>query len=138
MKKPESFTNEEIVFIKELKNRDYSNNSMSTNSTIQEKTEFDLIKKKLKYWAEFINFKYAEKYGFFEVCYPTGNPIQYNTKNLKTLWSGIFRGSENKQYGAQISIVINSDMECLDVGFYFGSAAGHDLNLNKDNIMRII
>ena len=58
----------------------------------------------------------------------TGNAIAIGGTNFKRVWSGIFKGAENKQYAAQISFVMNPNEACLDVGFYFGRASGHSFD----------
>lgn len=37
-------------------------------------------------------------------------------------WATLYKGSDRKQYAAQITIGIDVEAECLDVGFYFGKA----------------
>jgi len=74
--------------------------------------------------------------GIFKSERSTGNPISYHG-NLRRVWSGIYKGTNNKQYAAQISFVINIKEKCLDVGFYFGRAGTFNVkNEIKQKLLR--
>lgn len=131
---------DDIILIKKLKARKYAKNSMMSSCTKYEKEHFDLVKAKLKGIASFFAGKY-EAYGPFEYSANTGNPLSIGGKKLNRVWSGIFKGAQNKQYAAQISFVIDPDDACLNVGFYFGRMSSHvklkENELLKNNLFRI-
>jgi hypothetical protein len=91
--------------------------------------EFKEFKNRMQALSNLYKNKYDKIAGVFESERATGNPISYHGK-LRRVWSGIYKGSENKQYSAQISFVINTKDRSLDVGFYFGRASS--LNINKE------
>lgn len=121
------FTIAELNSIVDFSQRAFTGNTFLSNATLPEKEVLTAVNRKLRIWSEHIAHLYGNSHGPFEVGFPTGNPIQYNSTRIKTLWSGVFKGNANKQYAAQISIVVNPNSPCLDVGFYFGAAASHDL-----------
>ncbi|WP_221177626.1 DUF3883 domain-containing protein [Kaistella daneshvariae] len=123
----------ELHLIHELSNRDYVNNSMAYNSSLREREEFKAIKKKLKAIAEGYKNKYNDEFGSFTTSASSGNPIKFNKAKLNRVWSGIFKGANNKQYAAQISFVVDEKNKALDIGFFFGRAAsrGKSPDLNR-------
>lgn len=121
----EQLTRSDLLLVNNLSQRTYSDNQLLSNATEEEKEQLDRIKKKLKVLAKFFSEKYENSYGPFETSVVTGNDIAIGGTRFKRIWSGIFKGGENKQYAAQISFVLNSNETCLDVGFYFGRASGH-------------
>ena len=124
-------TKKDLEFIAELSSRAYKNNTLKSNSTEEERETLKNVKSKLKAIADTFKEKLDNSYGKFEVSVTTGNPITFGRNKLGRLWSGIFKGAENKQYSAQISFVINPVNTSLDVGFYFGKAASRDLDKQK-------
>jgi len=92
------------------------------------------LQEKLKEISDFIKTIYDNNYGIFVSDRSKGNPVGRGG-NLRRVWSGVFKGSVNKQYAAQISIVINTDRECLDVGFYFGRASAQEMDASKRAIL---
>jgi hypothetical protein len=120
-----SILKEDIDLIAEL---DVRYHTLTMNGIVPEskKREFDNIKKKLRSISDFFKQRYDSEYGTFISEQATGNPVGRGG-NLRRVWSGIFKGSRNKQYAAQISFVINTKEKCLDVGLYFGRASSHQL-----------
>lgn len=124
----EQITKADLLLVNELSSRTYSGNRLLSNASEQEKAQLKTIKLKLKEIAKFFANKYNDIYGPFETSVATGNDIAIGGSNFKRIWSGIFKGAENKQYASQISFVMNPNESCLDVGFYFGRASGHSRN----------
>ena len=125
----EQITTADLKFIQDLSVRKYSNNTLLSNATKEEKEHFIHIKKKLKALALLFKEKYNQLYGDFTPVVSSGNPLTRGGQ-LNYLWSAFFKGATNKQYAAQISFVINTKdtkKPCLDVGFYFGGASAHSL-----------
>lgn len=122
---------DDLLLINNLSRRVYSNNSILSNATGQENEHLKEIIKNLRDIAQYFQQRYNDAYGPFESSVTTGNPIAIRGVNLKRIWSGVFKGAANKQYAAQISFVLNPHEPCLDVGFYFGSAAGHKLTVEQ-------
>ena len=120
----ESLTMQDILLVKNLKDRKYANNTMSSNSSQQEREEFKKVRYKLRDIAASFAHKYEVSYGPFKSDYTHGNPLTRGG-TLNNVWSVIYKGAPNKQYAAQISFVINTYEECIDVGFYFGRASSH-------------
>jgi hypothetical protein len=124
----EQLTKSDLLLINNLSNRTYSDNQLLSSANKDEKEQLDNVKKKLKELATYFSEKYKNSYGPFETSVVTGNDIAIGGTRFKRIWSGIFKGAENKQYAAQISFVLNPNETCLDVGFYFGRASGHSRN----------
>ena len=124
----DQITKADLLLVNELSSRTYSGNRLLSNASEQEKAQLKIIKLKLKEIAKFFASKYNSIYGPFETSVATGNDIAIGGSNFKRIWSGIFKGAENKQYASQISFVMNPNESCLDVGFYFGRASGHSRN----------
>jgi hypothetical protein len=117
----------DLILINNLSSRTYSNNQLSSNASKEEEDGLRDVKKKLRAIAEHFDKKLRADFGPFEVSVTTGNPMAIGGNKMKRIWSGIFKGGENKQYSAQISFVMNPTRRCLDVGFYFGRAAAHSI-----------
>jgi len=109
---------------------------MAGSVSREDKKNFDDIRARLKTMAKFFKQRYDKEYGVFLFDISKGNPVERNNR-LKRVWSGIFKGSDNKQYGAQISFVIDPRYEFLDVGFYFGRASGHSKKGKEENPKRV-
>lgn len=124
----QSITKGDLLLINNLSKHTYTNNQLLSKANEAEKKQLDRIKQKLKEIAFFFSEKYQNAYGPFETSVVTGNDIAIGGTRFKRIWSGIFKGAENKQYAAQISFVLNPNETCLDVGFYFGRAQGHSKN----------
>ena len=129
----EVITKEDLILINELSSRSYSGNRLLSNASNNEKSHLAEIKRKLKTIAEYYSKHYSESYGEFDTSVSTGNDIAIGGTSFKRIWSGIFKGAENKQYAAQISFVMDPIKPCLNVGFYFGRASGHSLNKTQRN-----
>lgn len=123
----ESITIEDLILINNLSSRIYSDNKFSSNGSDTERIHLRKLTLKLKNIADFFSYKYNLSHGPFVSSVSTGNPIAIGGKKFKRVWSGIFKGNINKQYAAQISFVMNPIERCLDVGFYFGRASGHNV-----------
>lgn len=119
-----SITDSDIQLVNLLQSRVYKKNSLLSNASEEEKEALNNLIRRLKGMAEYFGQKYNNEYGPFEVSVTSGNHIQFGGTKLKRIWSGIFKGASNKQYATQISFVVNPYDNCLDVGFYFGRAAG--------------
>lgn len=124
----EQITRADLELVNKLSKRTFTGNQLLSNASIEEKEQLKEIKRKLKSLAVYFSEKYKTSYGPFETSVATGNDIAIGGTKFKRIWSGIFKGAENKQYAAQISFVFNEDEPCLDVGFYFGRASGHGRN----------
>lgn len=128
-------TIKDFNLINELSSRSYSENSMSTNSSVEERISFKSFKQKLKSIAEDYKNQYYNDFGPFTSGASSGNPIKFNGTKINRVWSGIFKGASNKQYSAQISFVVNEKKKCIDVGFYFGRAASRGKSTDKDRLI---
>ncbi|OCB71211.1 hypothetical protein B0A79_22730 [Flavobacterium piscis] len=113
----------ELEFINDLSKRSYTGNTMNSNSSEEERIKFRLFKKKLKSLAEYFKNQFNDEFGEFTFNASSGNPIKFNGTKLNRVWSGIFKGAQNKQYSAQISFVVNEQNKSIDLGFYFGRAS---------------
>ncbi len=102
-----------------------------SSATQAEKNHLDNILPKLKTLTEYFSEKYNLAYGPFEISVTSGNAIAMGGTKFKRVWAGLFKGAPNKQYAAQISFVMNPRDICLDVGFYFGGAAGRSINATE-------
>lgn len=126
-------TKEDLDLINTLSSRNYTDNRMISNASSSEIEQFNLIKNKLKQIANDLKSKYESDYGNLELSVSAGNPIAIGGVRLNRLWSGLFKGATNKQYSAQISFVMNPQLPCLDVGFYFGRASARNLSKSQKN-----
>ena len=70
--------------------------------------------------------KYNVEYGNFQIATSSGNPLSRGGV-VNRPWATLYKGSDRKQYAAQITIGIDADAGCLDVGFYFGKASSHNI-----------
>lgn len=131
----EQITRSDLELINKLSKRTFSGNKLLSNASASEKEQLTSIKNKLKGLANYFSEKYKDSYGPFETSVATGNDIAIGGTKFKRIWSGVFKGAENKQYAAQISFVFNPTEACLDVGFYFGRASGHSRNKEERNIL---
>ena len=131
-----SITSADLALIKKLGEIKYTGVTMAGSVSKGDKKNFDDVRSRLKAMAEFFKERYDKEYGVFLSAISKGNPVERNNR-LKRVWSGIFKGSDNKQYGAQISFVIDPRHEFLDVGFYFGRASGHSKKGKKENPKRL-
>lgn len=126
-----NITKDDLDLITDLSTRKFEGNSMSSNTTKEEKKQFDTIKENLKTIAVTFKERLDNSYGKLEVSVTTGNPLIRGANKLGRVWSGIFKGTEEKQYSAQISFVIDASKSCLNVGFYFGRASSHSFPVEK-------
>ncbi|MPL96260.1 hypothetical protein SDC9_42435 [bioreactor metagenome] len=124
----EPITTDDLVLINNLSARVYNGNRLLSNATDEENEHFRRVKNKLRVIADFFSNRYSQQYGPFDISVTSGNPIQPGGTRFGRVWSGIFKGAENKQYAAQISFVLNPTEACLDVGFYFGRAQGRNID----------
>jgi hypothetical protein len=120
----------DIALAKELNSKAYPDLTMKGVVSIKENEALKDLQHRLKNIADFFKARYDEEYGTFQSDRASGNPIG-RTGKLRRIWSGVFKGTENKQYAAQISFVINTEDSCLDVGFYFGRASAQDMKKDK-------
>ncbi|MDR2040585.1 MAG: DUF3883 domain-containing protein [Bacteroidales bacterium] len=126
----EALTKNDLKLINELSSRNYTSLSLSSNSSEEERHQFKNIKEKLKKIANYFSDKY-KLYGPFQTnVSPEANPMSRGN-TLNYVWSTFFKGTKNKQYSAQISFVIDKQVSCLNIGFYFGSASAHSLHIKE-------
>jgi hypothetical protein len=115
-----------IDLVKTLGSTSYTGLSMKGIAPLSDINALKDLQKRLKEIADFFKARYDKDYGVFEAERTTGNPVG-RTGKLRRVWSGVYKGTYNKQYSAQISFVINTPENCLDVGFYFGRASAQDM-----------
>lgn len=127
----EAITKKDLELINSLSKREYKDNTLLSNASEEEKQYLTKIRNKLKILTEYFAHKYNSSYGPFETSVSSGNPLAIGGKRLNRVWSGMFKGTSNKQYSAQISFVMNPSEICLDVGFCFGRASGHSHGKKK-------
>lgn len=119
----EPLTRNDLTLINDLSGRTYTNFTLSSNTTQNERDRFNRVKNKLLRIAEFFASRYDAIYGPFTTSVsPEANPLNRQSK-FHNVWSTFFKGATNKQYAAQISFVIDRETPCLNVGFYFGRAS---------------
>lgn len=123
-------TAEDLSFVTRLNALHYKTKGMKATVPELEIKRLLSIRKQLLKISNFYRDKYGSEYGAFGSEMSSGNPVGRNGK-LHRVWAGIYKGSENKQYAAQISFVINTTNQCLDVGFYFGRASAIQLSKQK-------
>lgn len=121
----------DLELINTLSSRTYTSNTLMSNATKEEKANLKHLKLKLKRLAQFFANKYSEDYGPFKVSISSGNDITIGGTKFGRIWSGFYKGAENKQYAAQISFVMNPSEPCIDVGFFFGRASTHNKNYEE-------
>lgn len=122
-------TYNDYTFLQDLCQRNYTNNSMLSMASKKEHDRYIGIQTTLKkltyeFWKEFFNSDTAIKRSG-----STGNPLHRSGK-LKWPWSCVYKGN-NKQYGAQISIIFEPSQDCMKVGFFFGGASRHNLSMKE-------
>lgn len=96
----------------------------------QKQREFKMLKDKMQALSDYYQANYDNSAGPFKSERTKGNPISHRGK-LRRVWSGLFKGAENKQYSVQISFVVNANAKCLDVGIYFGRASAMRISKEK-------
>jgi len=121
-------TSSDITLVKRLDTITYHKLTMNGEVSKEDQSTLADLKNRLKRISDNFKGKYDQQYGIFRSEQARGNPIG-RSKRLRKVWSGIYKGTSNKQYSAQISFVINTINDCLDVGFYFGRASSHQLSL---------
>lgn len=127
----DSITLNDLELINQLCGRTYSGNRLLSNASEEEHAQLTAIKRKLRAIADFFANKYGQEFGAFITGISSGNPIAIGGTKFNNVWSGLFKGAENKQYSAQISFVMNRQETCLNVGFYFGAASAHNLSADE-------
>jgi len=120
-------TREDIALVTQLSLPHYESLSLKPSVPDYQREELIELRHRLLKLSDFFKRKYDREYGAFMSENSTGNPVGRDGK-LRRVWSGIFKGSENKQYSAQINFVINANRNCLDVGFYFGRVSAFGLD----------
>ena len=116
----------DIELVKILNSTTYPKLTMKGSVSDKNILALKALQTRLKNLSDFFKKKYDPDYGIFKSARASGNPVG-RTGILRRVWSGIYKGTYNKQYSAQISFVINTEDECLDVGFYFGRASSQDM-----------
>jgi hypothetical protein len=119
---------DDCILVNELSARHFTGNTMRSAASDEERERFLGLRKRLKFLANEYRQKYLNDYNDLEVSVSTGNPIAIGGNSLNRIWSGIYKGSTNKQYSAQISFVLDPNNPCLNIGFYFGRASAHNLS----------
>ena len=112
---------DDIAQVKKLKATKYANNSMGRDGE-----HIKAIRHKLRAIVTQLHEKYNVGYGNFHIATSSGNPLSRGG-GVNRPWATLYKGSDRKQYAAQITIGIDADAGCLDVGFYFGKASSHDI-----------
>lgn len=113
-----SISKSDIELVRKLSSRRYPKSMKGIISSDDDRS-FKGLKEKLKLISDTVKSQYNAFYGPFISERSKGNPVN-RAGVLRRVWSGVYKGSLNKQYAAQISIVINIEAGGLDVGFYFG------------------
>ena len=113
----------DIAIVKKLKAKKYANNSMGRDGEY-----IKAIRNKLRAIVSQLFEKFNAEYGDFQIATSSGNPLSRGGV-VNRPWATLYKGSDRKQYAAQITIGIDADADagCLDVGFYFGKASSHDI-----------
>ncbi|WP_143305826.1 DUF3883 domain-containing protein [Chitinophaga vietnamensis] len=126
-------TDKDIVLVEKLSKAHYPTKGLIATVPRNEISELLELRRRLKAMSDFFKQKYDNDFGIFRSEHSTGNPVGRGG-NLRRAWSGIFKGSDNKQYAAQISFVIDGKKGCMDVGFYFGRASAFRMKKDVRNI----
>lgn len=122
MKSPDSALEySDIVLVKKLRAKKYANNSMGRDGEF-----IRTVRRKLRTIVAQLYEKFNAVYGDFQIATSSGNPLSRGGV-INRPWATLYKGSNRKQYAAQITIGIDAEAECLDVGFYFGKASSHDI-----------
>lgn len=116
---------DDIAIVKKLKAKKYANNSMGRDGE-----HIKAIRHKLRAIVTQLYEKYNVEYGSLQIATSSGNPLSRGGV-VNRPWATLYKGSDRKQYAAQITIGIDADAGCLDVGFYFGKASSHDIVGNE-------
>lgn len=124
-------THDDCQLVNDLSRRTYSGNKLLSAATTEERDRLIDLRRRLKHIATNFATRYDPDYGKLDVSVSTGNPIAIGGQSLNRVWSGIFKGAENKQYSAQVSFVLDPEKPCLNVGFYFGRASAHSLSIGE-------
>jgi hypothetical protein len=136
-----NITTKDISLVKALSSNRYPSKGLKETVPIQERNDLLALRRRLRKLSDFFKEKYDDEYGRFLSENSTGNPVG-RAGELRRVWSGIFKGSQNKQYAAQISFVVNTINESLDVGLYFGRTSAIGLRevereLLENELLRI-
>ncbi|TNE55662.1 MAG: DUF3883 domain-containing protein [Bacteroidetes bacterium] len=131
----ENITRSDLELVNQLCQRTYSGNRLLSNANTEEHSQLTSIKRKLRVIADFFATKYGLDFGPFTTGISSGNPIAIGGTRFNNIWSGLFKGAENKQYSAQISFVMDRLEPCLNVGFYFGAASAHNFSADERQIL---
>ncbi|RXK86006.1 DUF3883 domain-containing protein [Filimonas effusa] len=123
-------TKKDIALVEKLSKEHYPTKGLNTSVPKNEINELLELRRRLKVMSDFFKQKYEQDFGVLRSEHSTGNPVGRGG-GLRRVWSGIFKGSDNKQYAAQISFVIDGLNGSLDVGFYFGRASSFRLDKDK-------
>ncbi|RZJ81421.1 MAG: DUF3883 domain-containing protein [Flavobacterium sp.] len=123
----------DIELIKKLSSRKYPKSLKGLISPVEEQS-FKKLQEKLKTISDKTKHQYDTYYGPFNSERSKGNPVN-RAGALRRVWSGVYKGAANKQYAAQISLVINTEAGGLDIGFYFGRTSAMGLsNDQRDHL----
>jgi len=117
----DTITQGDIELLSRLSLDRYPSLSLVEVAGAYDNAAYQKIAVKLKTIADAIDLEYRHDYGPMQAVKSTGNPIGIGGK-LGRLWSGVFKGNENKQYSAQVTVGIDHDAQLLYLGFFFGSA----------------
>lgn len=120
-----AFEYSDIALVKKLRAKKYANNSMGRDGE-----HIKAIRNKLRAIVTQLYEKFNVGYGDFQIATSSGNPLSRGGV-VNCPWATLYKGSDRKQYAAQITIGIDVEAECLDVGFYFGKASSHDIVGNE-------
>lgn len=123
----------DIELIQKLSSRKYPKSLKGLISPVEEQS-FKKLQEKLKTISDKTKYQYDTYYGPFNSERSKGNPVN-RAGALRRVWSGVYKGAANKQYAAQISLVINTEAGGLDIGFYFGRTSAMGLsNDQRDHL----
>ena len=120
----------------ELSRKKYSNNTMGNDGK-----KIKVLRSKLKNILSHLQNKYNSSYGPFILAGSSGNPLS-RSGSVNIPWAALCKGSEKKQYAAQIGISFSKDNRCINVGFSFGRASSHTLDdterlKHENNLIKI-
>jgi hypothetical protein len=119
----------DIELVTKLSSRKYPK-SMKGIISSEEDKYFKGLQEKLKRISDTVKSQYGVFYGPFTSERSKGNPVN-RAGALRRVWSGVYKGALNKQYAAQISLVINMEAGGLDIGFYFGRTSAMALDKHQ-------
>ena len=92
----------DIAIVKKLKANKYANNSMGRDGEY-----IKAIRHKLRAIATQLFEKYNVEYGNFQIATSSGNPLSRGGV-VNRPWATLYKGSDRKQYAAQITIGIDA------------------------------